>query len=152
MDINNAKTLDYSDFINHTPKKSAKFIFYKDHNIKLTENAIMKIEELKKSDINSIIRISVDGGGCQGFQFAFSNDLIENIGQKFKDTILYDDNKKLLIVFDLFSEFYIKNSTINYVSTFLEEGFRIENNPQAKSSCGCKKSFASDVEFEGEVD
>jgi iron-sulfur cluster assembly accessory protein len=145
-------TEEYINLVSHKPQKPTKFIFYKEHNIKLTDSAVVKINELRIANPDNILRVMINGGGCQGFQYEFLTDLICNVGQKSRDTLLYDEEKKPLIVFDLFSEFYIKNSKINYVSVFLEAGFKIEDNPQAQSSCGCKKSFASDVEFEGEIE
>ena len=142
----------HASFVEHELKKPTKFIFFKEHDVKLTENAVRKIRELKIGNPNNIIRVMISGGGCQGFQYEFLTDLVENIGKKTRDVVLYDENKILLLSFDLFSEFYVKGAKINYVSTLLESGFKIESNPQSKSSCGCKKSFASDAEFEGEDD
>ena len=137
-------------YVNHKLLKPVKFIFYKDSDVKLTNEVIEKIKELRCNDENHLVRVVISGGGCQGFQYEFENDVIENIGMKTRDIVLFGDNNSVLIVFDLFSEFYIKGATINYISTIMESGFKIENNPKAKASCGCKKSFSSDAEFEGE--
>jgi iron-sulfur cluster assembly accessory protein len=133
------------NFLKHQPKKVVKFITHTQHSIQLTESTIDKISNLKKDNANYILRIIINGGGCQGFQYEFQSDTIDNIGEKTRDIVLFDEaNQTLLIVFDVFSEFYINESKINYISNLLESGFRIEENPKAKSSCGCKKSFASD--------
>ena len=132
-------------FLKHQPKKVVKFIPYEKHSISLSNSTITKILDLKKNDHNYILRIIINGGGCQGFQYEFTSDKIENLGEKTRDIILFDEaQNNLLIVFDVFSEFYINGSTVNYISNLLEAGFRIEENPKAKSACGCKKSFASD--------
>ena len=130
--------------------KTVKFVSYKDADIKLTNDAIKKIQELKDNDENYIVRVIISGGGCQGFQYEFKNDVIQNLGMQTRDVVLFEEHNNLLIVFDLFSEFYIKGATINYNLTIMESGFKIENNPKAKASCGCKKSFSSDIEFEEE--
>ncbi len=132
-------------FLKHQPKKVVKFISHTKHSISLLDSTTEKIMDLKKGDENYILRIIINGGGCQGFQYEFTSDKIENIGEKTRDIVLFDElNNNPLIVFDVFSEFYINGSKINYISNLLESGFRIEENPKAKSACGCKKSFASD--------
>lgn len=137
-------------FVSHKIEKPTKFVFFQNHSIKLTDKTIKKIELLKQENPNNIIRIIINGGGCQGFQYEFKTDFIENIGKKTRDIVLHDENNNLLFVFDLFSEFYIKGSTINHISTLLESGFKIEKNPQSQSVCGCNKSFASNDVFEGD--
>ena len=139
-------------FLKHKPKKVVKFFPHEKHSIKLLESTIDKILNLKKTHSDYVLRIIINGGGCQGFQYEFQSDTIENIGEKTRDIVLIDEKtNNLLIVFDVFSEFYINGSKINYISNLLESGFRIEENPKAKSACGCKKSFASD-EFYAEND
>ena len=67
---------DYINFISHKPQKPTKFIFYKEHNIKLTDNAITKINGLRITNPNNIVRVMINGGGCQGFQYEFLTDSI----------------------------------------------------------------------------
>lgn len=129
-------------------KKNTKFISYTNHNLKITESCLNKITQFQEKFPDKLIRIVIDGGGCQGFQYKFEEDLCSNIGQTSKDTVLTDSKEeKPLIVFDLFSEFYIKDSTIEYENTLLFQGFSIKNNPKVKSTCGCKKSFSTDEFF-----
>jgi iron-sulfur cluster assembly accessory protein len=150
--VQNQDSLNKSDdvYVNHKLLKPTKFIFYKDSDVRLTDDAVAKINQLRNNDEKAIVRIVISGGGCQGFQYEFTNDAIENIGIKSRDIVLVGDNKNTLIVFDLFSEFYIKGAKINYISNIIESGFKIEDNPKAKASCGCKKSFSSDEYFEGD--
>jgi iron-sulfur cluster assembly accessory protein len=45
------------------------------------------------------------------------------------------------IVVDIFSVNYLKGTTIDYVSSLKETGFRFENQ-SAKKTCGCGSSFS----------
>lgn len=139
----NKENNQMESFLKHQPKKVVKFLEHTKHSVLLQEPAIQKILELKKNDQEYVLRITINGGGCQGFQYEFMSDKTHNIGEKTRDIVLLSENNPL-IVFDIFSEFYIKGSKINYISNLLESGFRIEENPQSSSSCGCKKSFSSD--------
>jgi iron-sulfur cluster assembly accessory protein len=131
--------------------KPTKFIQYNQYDLKLTDSTLQKILELKKQKATNILRIAINGGGCKGFQSEFITDQEENIGIKTRDIVLIKDNL-MLISFDLFSEFYIKGSTINYISNIMESYFKIENSPKTKSTCSCSKSFASDEFFDGEFE
>lgn len=131
-------------------KKNLKCILFTEHNIKLSDNAVKKIQSFRAEKPNQLIRVIVDGGGCQGFQYKFTNDQLANIAQNSKDIVLIDGDNCALLVFDLFSEFYITGSTIDYDNNLIQSGFKINNNPKAQSSCGCKKSFAVGEFYEGE--
>lgn len=80
-------------------------------------------------------RISVNGGGCSGFQYEF------NIVVKKEDTdyVIACGDYELLI--DDVSIAFIKGGQLDFVSNLLEESFEIKN-PNAKSSCGCGVSFS----------
>lgn len=131
-------------------KKNLKFFLFSEHNIKLSDSALKKIQSFRSEKPDQLIRLIVEGGGCKGFQYKFENDQISNIAQTTKDIILIDLNNQVLLVFDLFSEFYIVGSTIDYDQSLIQSGFKIKNNPKAQSSCGCKKSFTVEEFYEGE--
>ena len=40
----------------------------------LTEKAVERLKELAKKDSSRLLRISVEGGGCSGFQYLFNLD------------------------------------------------------------------------------
>jgi iron-sulfur cluster assembly accessory protein len=156
MSLQSAILSDELNQIKESSKKPIKFIFFKNHSLKITENCLKKINEFQNENPDKLIRIVIEGGGCQGFQYKFVDDSISMIGQNGRDILLcadFDEQSpgslsKPIIVFDLFSEFYIKDSTLEYENSLLFQGFLIKNNPKAKSSCGCKKSFYSEDSFE----
>ncbi len=105
------------------------------NNLLVTNNAAKKIIELSKKKEKKMLRISVTGGGCQGFQYNLD---MEN-NSKEKDIIIKKNNA--LIVIDENSLNLIKGSEIDFVEDLIGSRFKI-NNPKATSSCGCGTSFS----------
>ena len=140
------------DLIKEKAVKLLKVINYTDHDLRISNSSLLKLDELYKKDQNRIIRIVIDGGGCNGFQYKFLEDQVTNISISSKDVLLIDpDNQRGLLVFDLFSDFYIRGSDIEFENTILFSGFKIKNNPKAVSSCGCSKSFSTNEFYNGEI-
>ena len=104
-------------------------------NLLVTNNAAKKILELSKKKEKKMLRISVTGGGCQGFQYNLD---MENQSKE-KDVIIKKNNA--LIVIDENSLKLIKGSEIDFVDDLIGARFKI-NNPKATSSCGCGTSFS----------
>ena len=104
-------------------------------NLLVTNNAAKKIIELSKKKEKKMLRISVIGGGCQGFQYNLD---MEN-QSKDKDVII--KKNKAIIVIDENSLNLIKGSEIDFVEDLIGARFKI-NNPKSTSSCGCGTSFS----------
>ena len=104
-------------------------------NLLVTNNAAKKIIELSKKKEKKMLRISVTGGGCQGFQYNL--DMEDN--SKKSDVIIKKNNA--LVVIDQSSLDLIKGSEIDYVEDLIGSRFKIKN-PKATSSCGCGTSFS----------
>ena len=104
-------------------------------NLLVTNNAAKKIIELSKKKEKKMLRMSVTGGGCQGFQYNLD---MENKSEK-KDIIIKKNNA--LVVIDQNSLNLIKGSEIDFVEDLIGSRFKI-NNPKATSSCGCGTSFS----------
>ncbi len=110
-----------------------------DFPIHLTEKAIemalLALEETKGED-GSHLRISIRGGGCAGFKYAlnFVNDIDD-------DDIIANKNG-LSVVTDIFSATHLGGSTVNYIESLQEAGFKFEN-PNARRTCGCGSSFSA---------
>ena len=105
------------------------------NNLLVTNNAAKKIIELSKKKEKKMLRISVTGGGCQGFQYNLD---MEDKSEK-KDIIIKKNNA--VIVIDQNSLNLIKGSEIDFVEDLIGSRFKI-NNPKATSSCGCGTSFS----------
>lgn len=81
-----------------------------------------------------ILRISVQGGGCAGMQYAL------NFVPSTEKYDLLSDMHGLKVVMDIFSVAHLKNTQIDYEESLQGAGFKF-NNPNAKRSCGCGSSF-----------
>ena len=101
----------------------------------LTKNAIKKIIELASDKNNNMLRISVTGGGCQGFQYNLDMD------SKKKDNDIIIQKKSAVVIIDKNSLNLLKGSELDFVDDLTGSRFKI-NNPKATSSCGCGTSFS----------
>jgi iron-sulfur cluster assembly accessory protein len=106
------------------------------NQVELTERAARRIAEIAAAErTNTMLRVSVEGGGCSGFQYKF--DLVNE--QAPDDLVLEHSGAKVLI--DPVSLEYMAGSRIDFVDDLMGATFKIEN-PNATSSCGCGTSFA----------
>lgn len=103
----------------------------------LTESAARQIAKILNQDENKgmMLRVSVSGGGCSGFQYGFTFDDTKGEG----DLVIERDGATVLI--DDVSLDLLKGAQIDYVEDLIGSSFAIKN-PQAKSSCGCGNSFS----------
>ncbi len=105
--------------------------------IEVTENAAKRVAWLIEQDGRDglMLRVSVSGGGCSGFQYGFS----------FDDTLGEDDRTferdGVSVVVDEVSLDLLAGSTVDFVEDLIGASFQITN-PQATSSCGCGASFS----------
>jgi iron-sulfur cluster assembly accessory protein len=105
-------------------------------SVTVTERAARRIGEiLKQEPQGTMLRVSVEGGGCSGFQYKFDMERT----QAEDDTLIRRDSAAVLI--DSVSLNYLAGSEIDFVDDLIGASFRI-NNPQAKASCGCGTSFS----------
>lgn len=107
------------------------------HNVVLTERAAKRIAKiLAKEPEGSVLRISVSGGGCSGFQYKY--DLVQETAQA-EDVVLNAQGATVLI--DALSLEFMGGAEIDFVDDLVGQSFQI-NNPNAVASCGCGTSFA----------
>jgi iron-sulfur cluster assembly accessory protein len=105
-------------------------------NITVTPRAARRISEiLGREPPGTMLRVSVEGGGCSGFQYKFDTDRAQGTD----DVTITRDGATVLI--DRISLGYLAGSEIDFVDDLIGASFRI-NNPQATASCGCGTSFS----------
>lgn len=92
-------------------------------------------KQLAKTILPSYFRVGLKSGGCNGFSYVFKIDNKIILDTDF--TFLFDDLK---VAIDYKSIVYLDGSTLDYENTLMNRGF-VCKNPNAVSSCGCKKSF-----------
>lgn len=103
--------------------------------IEITINAQNHIANVLANDKVEFFRITVQGGGCAGFQYKFDFENTQN-----EDDIFFKTDK-IKVLIDNSSLELIKGSKIDYVQELIGATFKISN-PQASSSCGCGTSFS----------
>jgi iron-sulfur cluster insertion protein len=104
--------------------------------IQLLPNAARRVAEIaEKLGKLPILRLSVDGGGCSGFQYRFG--LADDIEDD--DTIVESGNAQLVV--DSVSLDLVRGSAVDFVESLGGKSFQVTN-PNAQSGCGCGSSFS----------
>lgn len=106
-------------------------------NFNITDSAKIKIQELQKSDNNLMLRIAVQSGGCQGFQYQLTMTKEKN-----PDDFVVSENNINYIVLDQDAIFMLQGGQIDFVSEMSGSYFKIFN-PNKSGGCGCGKSFSA---------
>lgn len=103
--------------------------------INLTNNALNAVRGVISTSGASGLRITVESGGCAGFKYimGLANET------KSDDTVIERDGVKLFVDND--SHKYLAGTTIDFVLAQEGSGFTFDN-PNAKASCTCGKSFS----------
>jgi iron-sulfur cluster assembly protein len=116
--------------------------------VTLTERAATKVTAIMAEEPAGeaeVLRIAIQGGGCSGFEYALGFDR----GAQAGDHELEFHGVKVVV--DPFSAPYLQGSTIDFLETLQESGFKIDN-PNATSACGCGSSFQVAEGAEGAAD
>ncbi len=105
--------------------------------VSFTDAAAEKVKRLIAEENNPALklRVTVEGGGCSGFQYGFKFD--EHVAED--DTVVEKNGATLLV--DVASMQYLNGAEVDYIEGL--EGARfVINNPNAKTTCGCGSSFS----------
>ncbi|MBV5336061.1 iron-sulfur cluster insertion protein ErpA [bacterium] len=98
----------------------------------ISDSAARRIAVLIQQDgrPNLMLRLSVSGGGCSGFQYGFT----------FDDATTADDHtfehQGVKLVTDDCSLDLLSGATLDYVEDLMGSAFQVRN-PNATASCGC---------------
>ena len=104
--------------------------------VKLSDRAVRRIARILSGEpAGTSLRVSVEGGGCSGFQYRY--DLVQDAPGE-DDTVLARDGATVLI--DSVSLQYMGGAEIDFVDDLMGQSFQIKN-PLASASCGCGTSF-----------
>jgi iron-sulfur cluster insertion protein len=105
-------------------------------DVTVTERAAQRIGEILSTEPKgAMLRVSVEGGGCSGFQYGFSFDNNAQVD----DHLFERDGVKVVI--DDASLDLLSGAEIDFVEDLVGAAFQVKN-PNAKSSCGCGSSFS----------
>ncbi len=104
--------------------------------VALTAGATKRIAELLAGESpGAVFRVSVEGGGCSGFQYQFAIAPAPEA----EDNMIERDGARVAI--DPSSIGFLLGSRIDFVDDLMGQSFRVEN-PNATASCGCGTSFS----------
>ncbi|CAL5350684.1 unnamed protein product [Camellia sinensis] len=106
--------------------------------VHITDNCVQKMKELQADEASGkgkLLRLSIEAGGCSGFQYTFSLDDKTNAD----DRIFERDGVKLVV--DEISFDFVKGATVDYVEELIRSAFQVSTNPSAVGGCSCKSSF-----------
>lgn len=104
--------------------------------ISLTPSAAHRVAAIAaKLGKDAALRLSVEGGGCSGFQYRFG--LADSIAGD--DHIAEHDGVKLVV--DPISLDLVRGSAVDFVESLGGASFQVKN-PNAASGCGCGSSFS----------
>lgn len=104
--------------------------------VTVSERAARRIAEIVAQEPdNCMLRVSVEGGGCSGFQYKF--DLVQ---AREADDLAIEKNGATVLI-DPVSLTYMAGAEIDFVDDLIGASFRVRN-PNATASCGCGTSFS----------
>jgi iron-sulfur cluster assembly accessory protein len=105
-------------------------------SVTVSERAARRIGEILKGEPQgTMLRVSVEGGGCSGFQYKFDMEHAKAAD----DLVIERDGAVVLI--DPVSVDYMAGSELDFVDDLIGASFKVKN-PKATASCGCGTSFS----------
>ena len=104
--------------------------------ITLTDSALNAVRNAISSAAEPVdgLRIMVEAGGCAGLKYNLG--LVNEVDPD--DTVIERDGVKVYV--DSKSHEHLAGTVVDFVIALEGSGFTFEN-PNAKASCGCGKSF-----------
>lgn len=105
--------------------------------VAITASAAQRVQTLIKMEgkPNLMLRLSVSGGGCSGFQYGITLD------DQVNDDDVVTEQHGTKVVVDQTSLDLIGGTEVDYVEDLMGASFQFRN-PQATSTCGCGSSFS----------
>ncbi len=107
-----------------------------DQTVTLSPSAAARVAAIAgKQGKPAILRLSVEGGGCSGFQYKFGLADAPDAD----DSVAETDGVRLVV--DSVSLDLVSGCVVDYVESLGGAAFRVEN-PNAAAGCGCGSSFS----------
>ncbi|NFV79962.1 iron-sulfur cluster insertion protein ErpA [Magnetospirillum aberrantis] len=103
----------------------------------ITPSASQRVQTLIKMEgkPNLMLRLSVSGGGCSGFQYGITLD-----DQINEDDVVTEQHGTKVVV-DQTSLDLLAGTEVDFVEDLMGASFQFRN-PNATSTCGCGSSFS----------
>jgi iron-sulfur cluster assembly accessory protein len=103
--------------------------------VSISASAAKRLNAILKGEAGAALRISVKGGGCSGFQYAFDVEKTRAAD----DFVATRDGATVVV--DPVSLEMMKGAELDFVDDLMGQSFRVKN-PNATASCGCGVSFS----------
>jgi len=104
-------------------------------NVTISDRAARRIGAILQAEpAGAMLRVSVEGGGCSGFQYKFDVDRTRAAD----DVVI--DRESAVVLIDPVSLQYMAGAEIDFVDDLIGASFKVAN-PNATASCGCGTSF-----------
>lgn len=104
--------------------------------VTVTPRALKRVAEIVRAEAaTKLLRVSVEGGGCSGFQYRF--DLVD--APEADDMVITGEGATVAV--DRLSLDYMAGAEIDFVDDLIGQAFKVRN-PMATAGCGCGTSFA----------
>lgn len=105
-------------------------------SVTVSDRAAKRISEIVAGETEkTMLRISVSGGGCSGFQYGFELD-----SRPGPDDLVIEKSGATVLI-DSVSLMYMEGSEIDFVDDLIGAAFQVKN-PNATAACGCGTSFS----------
>ena len=106
-------------------------------NVSISDGAVRRLRDMTSDGEfkDMMLRVSVAGGGCSGFQYGFAFDDVKSDD----DHVLERDGVTVLI--DHTSWEFVVGSELHFAEELIGSYFTLRN-PNASSTCGCGVSFS----------
>jgi iron-sulfur cluster insertion protein len=105
--------------------------------LRIADSAARRIARLVKDEKTEglMLRVTVSGGGCSGFQYGFGLDADSG-----EDDVVFEAAGARVVV-DRMSLDLLAGAELIYVDDLMGSYFKLDN-PNAASTCGCGSSFS----------
>jgi iron-sulfur cluster assembly protein len=106
--------------------------------LELSPSAIKELKRImqKENKTDALLNIAVKGGGCSGLTYTMGFQAQAGPHDQVFEV------EGLRVVVDAKSALYLQGTTLDFVDTLQDSGFKFIN-PNAKQSCGCGTSFSA---------
>lgn len=111
---------------------------FAEEDLKVTDDCVKRLQAICNQD--EFLRVSVESGGCSGFQYKFELDTKVS-----KDDCVFE-KQGVKIVIDITSLDYVRGSTVDYEQQLIKAAFKLVGNPKAQDGCSCGASFSIKVD------
>ena len=98
-----------------------------------TQEAKVQVATILDSNPGKVFRVSILGGGCNGFKYDFT------LTEREDDDVVVAENGEHAIVTDTISSMYLDGAELHFKDDIFSKVFEIRN-PNVQTTCGCGAS------------